>query len=268
MANDDAENNPDRSRRGNSALGCKEFRERNLEKYRCARIKRNGEPCGKMRRKGSRFCWAHGAKHRVLKTGRGLFKDLVRKDGTVRYKFLPKDFLLRYQEHIADPNKEDLGPDIAAIDALIDEETGQLHKGLTVEDWDIAVDLVKAVQRGDRGSAIALEQLFDLISRGAKHGKAKYNIAFFMEQRRKMVETNAKRRQIDMSTLSKAKAMMFLDAVIALVNDEISDEGQRLRFGQRLSQLLAIGGFADIAPAETAIAEGAGERSALEARSE
>ena len=134
----------------------------------------------------------------------------------------------RYQESLHDPELLNLRDDIALLDARIAElllrvdqgESGAAWKRLTTT-WR---DLESAHTKHDTsGTAGALTTLGAIIRGGSSDTDAWAEVVTLVEQRRRLVEAEAKRLQAMQQMISIQDAMVFVTAVQDAVKRHVRD---------------------------------------------
>jgi len=145
-----------------------------------------------------------------------------------RSKDLPTRLTERYQEALHDPGLLNLRDDIALLDTRIAElllrvdqgESGAAWKRLTTT-WR---DLESAHTKHDTsGMAGALTTLGAIIRGGSSDTDAWAEVVTLVEQRRRLVEAEAKRLQAMQQMISVQDAMVFVTAVQDAVKRHVRD---------------------------------------------
>jgi hypothetical protein len=186
-----------------------------------ARSKRTGEQCRDHAMKGRNVCYHHGGK-----TPRGFALPHTK---TGRHsKDLPTRLSGRYLESLNDPDLLNLSDDIALTDAFIEDarkgldhgESGRLFAELKAT-WD----QLMTAQRNKDAAAVQMHmaELGALIRQGVGAYAARNEATQLIDQRRKLVESESKRRVQMQDMITSEKAMLLtsalLDAVVRHVDD-------------------------------------------------
>jgi len=158
---------------------------------------KSGQFCEITIRGDSGRCNLHNA-GRVRGAGHPNAKHL-KHSKSFRHLALPQRYHKRIKASLKDPDIIDLKPEIAAIDSRIDELEGSLEErnavqtlGLIREAW---TDMGKAVESKDNDAiAAAQRRLTALIIRGASDQVTWDGLLKLYEQRRKLVDSEVKRR--------------------------------------------------------------------------
>jgi hypothetical protein len=163
---------------------------------------------------------------------------------TGRYsKDIPTRMAGRYEEARQDAELVQLGPDIALIDTRLGDILGQITEDST---GAIFAMLQKAWTKYTRASnPVEKESAFSdmgmLIEQGAEDWQKWQEVYSCLEQRRKMVESEAKRQVQLQQTLTASQAMVLLAAVIDTVKKHVSDEGALRSIAADIAGLSTVG---------------------------
>lgn len=186
-----------------------------------AKAKCSGTQCQRAAMHGRTVCYMHGGKSlrgiasRTLKSGR-YSKDL------------PTRLAARYQESQADPDLLNLHSEISLTDAFVLDalkgldtgESGRLWQSLNTT-WQTLQDAQRA--KDGQAVALALNDLGSLIKRGIAAHAARSETMDLIERRRKLVESESKRRVQMQDMITSEKAMLLVGQLTAAVVRYVSD---------------------------------------------
>lgn len=204
---------------------------------RCtATAKQTGEQCKRAASPGRTVCNIHGGK-----TPRGA---ALPQTTTGRYsKDLPTRLAARFQESERDPDLLNLTSEIKLTDALLRDALGAMDRGEAGRLWrDLAAQwtaLQDANITKDRDAAAqALNQIGSLIKRGVADAAARDEVLGIMERRRKLVDSEGKRRVTMQQMITADRAMLLVSALVATVNRHVDDAHVRAAISRDLGALL------------------------------
>lgn len=189
----------------------------------CGAMTRDGDPCKSRAVMANGRCRMHGGK-----TPRGFALPQTK---TGRHsKDLPTRLAGRYLESLNDPDLLNLSDDIALTDAFIEDarkgldhgESGRLFAELK-STWDQLMTAQRA--KDAAGVQMHMAELGALIRQGVGAYAARNEAADLIDRRRKLVESESKRRVQMQDMITSEKAMLLtsalLDAVVRNVDDPI-----------------------------------------------
>jgi hypothetical protein len=195
-----------------------------------AKSKRSGERCKRAAAIGREVCSMHGGK-----SPRGLASASLKTGRHSRY--LPTRLLDQYEASLSDPELLDLSNEIALLDSRLADVLRRVDTGGAGAIWHQLrdkVDLVQdAIRREDREGAAGLtNEIFQAIRRGQADYLAWQEIADLVERRRRLVESEQKRR-VAMHQLVQADDAFRLVNVIAMavrdaVIENVADQATRM----------------------------------------
>lgn len=206
---------------------------------RCtAKSKQSGEQCKRHAVPGRTVCAMHGGK------SPGGLGSATLKSGKYS-KYLPQGLAEKYGAAVTDPEILALNNEIALVDARAMELLDGLNSGeATATLWNklqkAAAELDAAQRAGDAVKlAMALNDMLELIRRGAAESARWLEIYNLFERRRRLVDSERKRR-MDMQTSVNAEQVMLLVRSIAdLVNQHVPDRDARSAISTGLANLIA-----------------------------
>ncbi len=186
-----------------------------------ATSKRTGKPCKEHVVAGRTTCYHHGGS-----TPRGF---ALPQTTTGRHsKDLPTRLAARYEESRTDPEILNLTEEIALADALIEDarrgldhgESGRLFKAMK-DAWD---DLTTAQREKDAsGVQMAISELGALIRQGVGAYAARDETMQLVERRRRLVDSEGKRRVAMRDSISSEKAMVLVSVLLESVIRNVRD---------------------------------------------
>ena len=143
-------------------------------------------------------------------------------------KHLPTRLLAAYEESQRDPNLLALSQEIALLDSHLADLIGKVGTGESGAVWrklgDTYAAYGQALALGDEAAArMHLDAIGQLITRGLGEHAIWVDIRTSLEQRRKLVESERKRR-VEMHTMVTAdQAAGLTRALVAAVRDHVHD---------------------------------------------
>lgn len=187
-----------------------------------ATSKRSGERCKKDAVIGRKTCHMHGGRNRVGVAAPGF------KHG--RYSaHLPSRLAARFAESVSDPELLNLTHEIALIDARLEDVIARVDAGGAMTLWaqleSVNGRLNHARRSGDT-TAIPniVAELSRLITAGNQEAESWIEVQTLVESRRRLVETERKRR-VDMQTMVTAdQAMLLVAALTESVRRHVRDK--------------------------------------------
>ena len=187
--------------------------------------------------KGKRVCTVHGgltpggiaSPH--FKTGR-------------HSKHLPERMAEKYQESINDPELLALDAEISLVDARLEDLLSRVDTGESGALWKTAqsvfFDFRNANASGDQDKmTVALTELNRILNLGVDDYKAWDEIGNMLEQRRKLSESERKRRMDMEVVITVERQMVLLGAVVALIKDNVTDRKSLQAISTGLGELVS-----------------------------
>lgn len=184
-------------------------------------------------------CYVHGGA-----TPRGIANPNTK---TGRYsKDLPTRMLADYEAERGDPELLNLSEAIAVVRARQRELFRQVDKGGAAALYAELLQTWKeleAAQRAKDGQAVAslMPEIGSLIKRGAVDASKWREITGLMEQERKLIETEQKRRVSMQTMLTAEKGQLLVKALLASVNAHVSDKRALAAIGADIMALVGDG---------------------------
>lgn len=148
----------------------------------------------------------------------------------MRHPHLPTEFLLEYMKHKDDPDPLNLSAEIALIDTRINGLLDKINaeaSGSTFQKLRAAYKMFTTAQRkrDAPGMAEAIAEMGDLIEGGYRDFLVWEEAMRLIENRRRVVETEAKRRLAAEQVITAERAAWLIGAIISVVKDEVRDVG-------------------------------------------
>lgn len=202
----------------------------------CGAKKRDGTPC-KAKAMSNGKCRIHGGKSLAgaasptFKTGR-------------HSKYLPTRLKTIYEQSLSDPELSSVRQEIALIDTLISENIEALDPNSNADFWEQALDQIKWARQGYKSENYgmlerALDELEALGDQRRLHYAAYNTLRENIEQRRKLVETDQKIALQGERAITAAELMVFMGAVVKMIENKIPDAKQRNDILGSIDQLMA-----------------------------
>ncbi len=202
-----------------------------------AKSKRSGLKCRRYVCTGFEVCQVHGGKSPVgmasasFKTGR-------------HSKYLPQRLMARYAEAVEDATLIELRDEVALTDARLSEVLAGVDTGESGALWaklkvafrryqDALRDPTKMIQ-----APLYLDECGELIQQGLSDAYAWAEISTLIEQRRKLVESEAKRLKDLNQNITAEKAMVLISALSGAVKRHVTDPDQLRAVARELAQLV------------------------------
>lgn len=202
-----------------------------------ATSKRSGERCRDHAMKGKSVCFHHGGK-----SLRGVASPTLKHGG---YSIdLPTRLQSTYLATESDPRLLDLTADLAlnrafmqdALAGLDSGESGRLLKALK-DTWG---DLQRANREKDREAArLALNEIGTLITHGYGSYAARDEAMDISERRRKLVESEQKRRVAMQDMVTTGQVMLFIAQLQQAVQRHVHDPDTLAAIADELGRLTA-----------------------------
>lgn len=185
---------------------------------RCgAKSRQTGEPCRRPAMANGR-CYLHGGKAPV-----GVVSTSFQHG---RYsKYLPANLLARYEQSLNDPQILELVNEISLVDARISQRLDDIDKNeaasITWKELQIVWSrFTNAIRDGDQQKQQEhLRQLNDLVNGGAKHADLWYEVMNLVDNRRKLVDSEAKRMDSTRSNVTIEQALLLVSATISALKE-------------------------------------------------
>jgi hypothetical protein len=205
---------------------------------RCrAKSKRSQERCKRWATPGREVCRMHG--------GRTLIGLAAPRLKTGRYsKFLPTRLAAHYERAAHDPERLALRHELAVVDVRIKDLLNRVDTGEAGGLWHharAAWQTFKHAQAQDRPlmQARAAVELDGLLDQAVGDDAAWDDILQLIEQRRKLVESAAKRLVAMQQMMTKEQAMLWLGTLVAILKRHIADRATLQKISLDLSAFVS-----------------------------
>ncbi len=194
-----------------------------------AKSKRTGEQCKNHAVQGMTVCRFHGGKS-LKGAASPSFKH-------GRYsKYLPEQLKDRYHEAQRDPELLAMREEIALMDTRISDLLKRSDTGDSAGRWALAAKLLAEYRKEE--NPYILKQLEQVIAEGLGDFAIWQEIGAFIEQRRKLVETERKRLVEMQQMITSEQAVSFAMAIITSVKRNVTDRKALAAIQEDLVRLL------------------------------
>ena len=187
----------------------------------CTKSKRSHERCKRWPTPGREVYQMHGGR-----TLMGLAAPRLKTD---RYaKFLSTRLATEYERAAHDPEPLALRHELAVVDVRIHDLLGRVEVGEAGRLWRqarAAWQTMKHVQAEGRPlvQTRAARELDGLLAQAVGDDAAWHEIIQLIEQRRKLIETEAKRLVAMQQMMTKEEAMRWVDTIVAVLTRHVVD---------------------------------------------
>ena len=203
-----------------------------------AKAKSTGQQCQR-RAMANGKCYVHGGP-----TPRG--RALPQTTHGRYSKDLPTRLAARYEEARSDPDLLNLNAEIHLTYAMLTEalrgmdqgEAGRLWRDLKTT-WDALQEANR--QRDGDAAKQALSEIGRLIARGVADAAARSEVLDIVERRRKLVESEAKRRTAMQQMITAERLMVLVSAVTDVVMRHVDDPRQRAAIAADIGAIISRG---------------------------
>jgi len=149
----------------------------------------------------------------------------------------------RFLASQSDPDLLNLNAEISLMDARLGDLLKRVDSGESGELWKqlkaTYKDLEDAQRVGDEvASVLAMDALKQLITRGAMDYEAWSDVRILVEQRRKLVESEGRRRKDMQDMITSEKAMLLVTSLVETVRRHVSDRDTLAAISTDLARLL------------------------------
>ena len=187
-----------------------------------AKAKSTQKRCTRWAMKGTTVCYVHGGP-----TPRGIASPNFK---TGRYtKEIPDRLVEKYQESISDPDLLALSAEISLVDARLSDLLSRVDTGESGALWKQAqaafIDFRSANAAGDQDKMTsALSELNRILNLGVDDYKAWREVGDVIEQRRKLVESERKRRTEMESMITAERQMLLIAGILGVIRENVTDK--------------------------------------------
>jgi hypothetical protein len=181
-------------------------------------------------------CNLHGGKSR-----KGGFSGTYQQGS--RSKYLPKRLLERFEEAAKDQDLINMTQDLALIEARLADLLGRVDSGEAGQVWlnlRLAWQALRQAQSQEdqAGAAEALTEIGRMINRGAADALAWREVGDLIERRRRVVETEQKRRIAAGRLVAVEEAMAIVIAIQESVRTHVQDRATLQAISEEVSRLI------------------------------
>ena len=154
-------------------------------------------------------------------------------------KNLPTRLMERYSASLADNNQLALSDDLALLDSRLEDVLGKVDTGESGETWKALQDAVTEFDKAERGAnntdnerkqaeykfdrEEAMRTIIVLVQAGMSDYAAWGEVKSLLEQRRKMAETETKRRVSMQQMITANEALLLQSALLDIIRRNVTD---------------------------------------------
>ena len=159
---------------------------------------------------------------------------------TGRYsKNLPTRLMATYNDRLTDANILALNDDLALLDARLEDVLAKVDTGETGETWRALLDAVQEFDKAERAAQFctsetkkaeykadreeSMRTIIVLCQAGMADYTAWNEVKAILEQRRKAVETETKRRVLMQQLMTAEQATLMQSAVLDIIKRNVTD---------------------------------------------
>jgi hypothetical protein len=204
---------------------------------RCKMIKRDGQRCRNAVRKGWTVCHYHGAGRPSKPGGMTLSQTSTGRHS----KHLPDRLLEKYRKYILDPESLSMAAEIALIDSRIAERLEMLDSSDVKNAWMKVRQAYAILQR----KTVSDDDLIDVVglmeeSLAAKQADENVwqEVLVFVEQRRKIAETERRRIVDAQQTMTYQEANMLVAFLMNSVMEHVQDPEIRRAISEDMKRVM------------------------------
>lgn len=195
-----------------------------------------GLRCNNLPVKGRRFCRMHGAN---IPTGLDHPKYKHGKYATVG---MPKSLAEKYEITRTDTKIVELGEEIHLADAMIMDALERIGKREGADAWKLLSGAVKDFWSAkDAGKPTdmmrAMQDIDEIVVKGSAAHSARKDLQSWLETRRKLTESEIRRRTALGDMINRAQALVLIDKMVGLVQDHVDDHRIKSRLSTALLEL-------------------------------
>lgn len=212
-------------------------RPRDLHKQCKAKSKRSGKQCKNPAMIGKEVCRMHGGKS-PSGPDAGNYKH------GAYSKVLPERLLATFAEALDDPEFLSNREEIALLKSRVMDLIKRVDSGESGRHWRDAKDAMKQfkIARASKDTVNMnryLGELETIINRGVSDYAAWDEVSKAVAQRRRLVESERKRRVEQGQVIALNEAIVLIDNIMRIITEVVSDPVMLSRLSDRLQALLA-----------------------------
>lgn len=186
---------------------------------------------------GRRLCVVHGGKNPRGLAAPGYVHGRYSKD-------LPTRLAARYQASQSDPDLLNLSAELSLLDARLHDVLGRVDTGESGQVWRDLRTTYKEMQaahaRRDLGAlSEALSTIGALIQTGASDYAAWADVRSLIDQRRKLVQTETRRRTDMQQMVTAEQAMVLVSRITGIIREHVHERGALAAIVADLSRLVS-----------------------------
>lgn len=157
-------------------------------------------------------------------------------------KSLPARLAARYAASASDPRLLELNQEIALVDARLEDMLARVDTGESGAIWtgllSAKEELLAARRANDMpGQLAALALITDLITKGHADYRAWAEVGALLEQRRRLVESENKRRKDMQEFITSQQALTLMGAIVGIIKEHVTDRTQLNRIAHAIDAL-------------------------------
>lgn len=204
-----------------------------------ATAKSTGERCNRRAVEGREVCTVHGGL-----TPRGIASPHT-KHGRY-YGQMPANLSALVEKGADDPDLLNLSSEIEVLDGMIRESMGRLEEGGDEKAWRELVKVQTKIRKAEVTGDVtklreALVDLDGVIREGSSYYAARADLVRLFEQRRKLVESEAKRRERMSMMVRAERIVLMMRSLGHLVRENVKDERALRRINEGMARILRDG---------------------------
>ena len=187
----------------------------------CTAHKTDGTPCTRLAMKGNTVCYTHGGA-----SLKGIASPRFKNGG--RSKYIPARLMERYNEAISDPELRRIDTDLALVESRLADLLLRVDTGDAGENWKQARkandDIRKALNSENYAAVVQSSLELDrLLGEGIGDYAAWEQIQDLIEQRRKLLDSEAKQLTAMGQTINAMQAMTLVAALLGSIKAHVTD---------------------------------------------
>lgn len=157
-------------------------------------------------------------------------------------KDLPTRLGERFLASRSDPDLLNLNAEIALIDARLGDLLRRVDSGESGELWKALKGTFKELEQAKRNGddlaeALAFDELGQLVSRASADYEAWIDVRLLVEQRRKLVDSEGRRRKDMQDMITSEKAMLLVTSLVDTVRRHVRDRDTLAAISADLARL-------------------------------
>jgi hypothetical protein len=198
--------------------------------------KRSGKPCKKDAMKGRQTCYFHSGSKKSGTASPNYKHGRYSKD-------LPTRMAAQYAASLTDTELLNLRDEISLVDARLNDILKRVDSGESGKLWGLlsgAFDDIKSAS-SQAELTLALNEAHRLVQRGLADYAAWGEIGSLMEQRRRLVDSEAKRLKDMQMMYSVEQGMLLVGAIVDILQKNIEDRNTLDTISRAITALVSSG---------------------------